>query len=290
LLVVIAIIGILVSLLLPAVQAAREAARRTQCQNNLKQMGLAIHNYHDTVKFLPSGFVASAAYPNTSPGWGWSTLILPYFEQTNLYNSINLGLPVEHSANGAAIQTMLSAYLCPSDPDTQSTFQVLDASRNPICLAAPSSYAATVGDDSSETDDPTGNGCFFRNSKLNMGSVSDGLSNTVFVGDRAFSDTNGMWAGAPHSGRVQAGRLNPWYGLADASPPVFVLVHNNWINIKTDSDGGLDDFSSYHPGGIMLAYGDGSVRFVQSITSDGPSRLAFWAQGTRSGGESLGEP
>src|SRR5438552_310335 len=80
LLVVIAIIGILVALLLPAVQAAREAGRRTQCQNNLKQIGLALHNYHDTLKTLPSGFVASAAYPSTANGWGWSALILPYVE------------------------------------------------------------------------------------------------------------------------------------------------------------------------------------------------------------------
>jgi prepilin-type N-terminal cleavage/methylation domain-containing protein len=290
LLVVIAIIGILVSLLLPAVQAAREAGRRAQCQNNLKQMGLAIHNYHDTQKFIPAGFVANAAYPSTANGWGWSTLILPFMEQNNLYLSINLTLPIENSANAAAIATLLPAYQCPSDAGLAGVFNVVDAARNPICQAAPSSYAATVGDDASETDAPTGNGCFIRNGKLTFGSVTDGLSNTVFAGDRAFGHTNGIWAGAPDSGRVQAGALNPWYGLADAPPPVYVLVHNNWINITTDSDGGLDDFSSFHPGGVQLVYGDGSVRFVASITADGPIRYAFWAQGTRFGGEDLPDP
>jgi hypothetical protein len=249
-----------------------------------------MHNHHDTLKMLPAGYVATAAYPDTSNGWGWGSLILPYMEQDNLFKSINFTLPVENAANAAAVQKLLSVYQCPSDAGLSEVFQVVSAGQNPICLAAPSSYAATCGDDASETDDPIGNGCFYRNSNLRLGAVSDGLSNTVFVGDRAFGHTNGIWAGAPNSGRVQAGKLNPWYNLADASPPVYVLVHNNWINIKTDSDGGLDDFSSFHVGGVQLVYGDGSVRFVQSITIDGPTRYAFWAQGTRSGGEALGDP
>jgi prepilin-type N-terminal cleavage/methylation domain-containing protein/prepilin-type processing-associated H-X9-DG protein len=290
LLVVIAIIGILVALLLPAVQAAREAGRRAQCQNNLKQIGLAMHNHHDVLKALPAGFVATAAYPSTANGWGWSALILNYMEQAPLYNSIKFNLPVEDASNAAAIATIVSTYQCPSDAGLGGVFQVVDAARSPICKAAPTSYAATVGDDASETDAATGNGPFFRNSAVRFGQITDGLSNTTFAGDRAFGHTEGMWAGAPNSGRVQAGKQNPWINLADAPPPVYVLVHNNWINIKTDSDGGLDDFSSFHPGGVQLAYGDGSVRFVGSITGDGPTRYAFWAQGTRSGGEVLGDP
>src|SRR3989441_3922895 len=85
LLVVIAIIGILIALLLPAVQKVREAANRAQCVNNLKQIGLACHNYHDVMKSLPPGYLATAAAPATTPGWGWAAFLLPYFEQDNLY-------------------------------------------------------------------------------------------------------------------------------------------------------------------------------------------------------------
>ena len=94
----------------------------------------------------------------------------------------------------------------------------------------------------------------------------------------------GAWVGAPNNALVRAGTLNPWK-LATATSPVFVLVHNNWINIKTDADGGLDDFSSKHPNGVNLLFADGSVRFGRSITVDGVERLNFWALGTRAGGE-----
>src|SRR5262249_61239455 len=100
----------------------------------------------------------------------------------------------------------------------------------------------------------------------------------------AWTDTHGIWAAAPSGGVVRPGPRNPWQ-TTTATAPVFVLVHNNWINIKTDADGGLDDFSSYHTGGVNLLFADGSVHFVRSITADGAERYAFWALGTRAGGE-----
>src|SRR6516225_11309071 len=103
LLVVIAIIGILMALLVPAVQKVREIAARIQCANNLKQIGLACHSYHDVNKVLPPGYTATAAYPATSPGWGWAAYILPYIEQDNVYRQINLFQPLE---NQLIIQTM----------------------------------------------------------------------------------------------------------------------------------------------------------------------------------------
>ena len=128
LLVVIAIIAILIGLLVPAVQKVREAAARTQCVNNLKQIGLALHNYHDSKKVFPSGYRASGAYSDgssdTTPGWGWGAYLLPYLEQDNLCRQLNFTAPVQ---NSPAIQTIVKVYLCPSDTPPTSAFAVTNA-------------------------------------------------------------------------------------------------------------------------------------------------------------------
>ena len=281
LLVVIAIIAILIGLLLPAVQKVREAAARMQCSNNLKQIGLACHSFHDSYDGLPPGYTSTSNASSTAPGWGWAAYLLPYIEQDNLFKQFNFNVSVQTQP---AIGTRVKTYLCPSDSPSPSAFAVTSATFGTVCMAAPSSYAATVGSDASEVDDPAGNGVFYRNSRTRFADITDGLSNTVFVGDRAWADTNGIWAGAPDGAVTRAGTTNPWLN-ATGSAPCLVLAHNNWINIKTDADGGLDDFSSKHTGGVNLLFGDGSIRFIRSITSDGPTRYAFWAMGTRAGGE-----
>jgi prepilin-type N-terminal cleavage/methylation domain-containing protein/prepilin-type processing-associated H-X9-DG protein len=281
LLVVIAIIAILIGLLLPAVQKVREAAARLQCANNLKQIGLACHNYHDARKVFPPGYVATASYPSTLPGWGWATFLLPYIEQDNLYRQLNLALPVESQS---AIQTLVPVYLCPSDQPPDAAFAVTDATFTTLTSAAPSSYTATVGQDSSEVDALTGDGIFYRNSKTRVTDISDGTSNTTMAGDRAWLQTKGIWAGVVDNAVTRSGPQNVWQTTTGPAQAL-ILVHNNWINITTDADGGLDDFSSNHTGGINLLFADGSVHFLRSITADGPERRAFWALGTRNGGE-----
>ncbi|MBI1312702.1 DUF1559 domain-containing protein [bacterium] len=280
LLVVIAIIAVLTALLLPAVQQAREAARRSQCRNNLKQIGLAFHNYHGAFRQFPPGFVSGSPPPATGKGWGWGAFILPYLDQAAAYDQINFSLPMQATANAAPLQTILPVFLCPTDLVNPAPFSLQDASGNAVVNVTPSSYAATVGDDASEVDDTFCNGVFYRNSSTKLADITDGTSTTVLAGDRSWAMTNGSWAGAPDGIVVRAGHLNPW-STATASPAALGLVHNNWINILNDSDGGLDDFSSLHYGGVQLLFADGSVRFLADITVDGPLHKSFWAMGTR---------
>jgi prepilin-type N-terminal cleavage/methylation domain-containing protein/prepilin-type processing-associated H-X9-DG protein len=290
-LVVIAIIGVLVALLLPAVQSAREAARRTQCAHNLKQIGVACLNYHDTFRSFPSGYLASVPYSDsvpTTPGWGWASLILPMMEERWLYGMIDFTLPIEHPHN-SVVKTVVAGYLCPTDDVDPVAFPVTDDQGATVVVAAPSSYAATVGSDDSEVDAPTGNGIFFRNSGMRIAKITDGTSRTAMIGDRAFAQVKGIWAGAPNLAITLPGNENAWQ-TATAASPALTLVHNNWINITNDSDGGLDDFSSRHVDGINVLFADGSVHFIHSIVVDGEDRRNFWAMGTRAGGEVIEPP
>src|SRR5262245_58695430 len=175
-LVVIAIIGVLVALLLPAIQSARESARRTQCANNLKQIGVACLNYHDTHRSLPPGYLATLPYSDpvpTTPGWGWASFILPMMEEKWLAGMIDYTLPIEHPHN-SVVKTVVTGYLCPTDNVEPLAFPVTDSTGATLVVAAPSSYAATVGSDDSEVDAATGNGIFFRNSGTRLARIIDG--------------------------------------------------------------------------------------------------------------------
>jgi prepilin-type N-terminal cleavage/methylation domain-containing protein/prepilin-type processing-associated H-X9-DG protein len=293
LLVVIAIIGALIGLLLPAVQKVRAAAARAQCVHNLKQIALAGHNYHDTYHYFPPGYSASGAYvdgaSDTTPGWGWAAYLLPYIEQNSLFRAIDFGQPVESPGNAAVIQTMIALYVCPSDLAPIAPFPVADAFGNTIALAAPSSYAACVGGDESDAAGRDGLGIFSRNSRTRMTDVTDGTSSTILIAERAWSNAQGIWAGAINHGVIQRGKQNPNPGNGAAAYPATVLVqlHCHLNNAATDTDGGLDDPSSNHTGGSNFAFADGSVHFIRSIPGDAANGsftaegLAFQALGTR---------
>ena len=299
LLVVIAIIAVLLSLLLPAVQKVRETANRTQCTNNLKQVGLAMHSYHDTYQAFAPGYGASVPYydgaGDTSPGWGWGAFILPYLEQVNLYGQLRFDQPVQ---NSSGIQRVVKVYLCPSDFTPGAAFPVPDGIGNTVCLAAPCSYAACVGGDESATTELTGRGIFYRNSRTRVADIADGTSGTILIGERAWSNANGVWAGAISGGVIRRGSSNPcqpvvagaWYPAA-----TLVQAHAHLNNALFDPDGsaGMDDFGSRHPGGSNFVFADGSVHFLRSVPSDNADGSytidgqIFQALATRAGGEAI---
>jgi prepilin-type N-terminal cleavage/methylation domain-containing protein/prepilin-type processing-associated H-X9-DG protein len=322
LLVVIAIIAILIGLLLPAVQKIREAANRMKCSNNLKQIGLALHNYHDTNDRFPAGYVDGNVDPNSTPdndvgpGWGWAAFLLPYLEQDNLFKQINFKQTVGMGVNAQVSQVPLAGMKCPSDP-YQQVVPVYDSSfGSPIAMVAHGNYVgcngwvecffgATGNPQVGGGDDglagvygPGGNGIFWRNSQTRMADVTDGLSNTIFVGERCGNHSPSTWTGAVPGGRCPAWMATnppapyapppgPAYDNADFAE-AFVLAHCNATHVPS-ADFPIfdpDTFYSMHAGrGANFLFGDGSVRFLTS----GINPQTFQAMGTIGGGEVLND-
>jgi prepilin-type N-terminal cleavage/methylation domain-containing protein/prepilin-type processing-associated H-X9-DG protein len=297
-LVVIAIIGVLVGLLLPAVQMAREAARRTQCTNNLKQMGIALISYHDTVGVFPMGYAARGPFvdglTDTGPGWSWASMILPQMDQRPLFAAINFSLDVSDPANATAAQTRLTAYLCPSDVPPSTSFAVANGAGIELARVAPSSYTACVGGEETAADlgydgRGKGRGVFYRNSATKMTDIRDGASATALVYERCWGKGQGTWTGAVPNAQIRVGPLNtsPNPPTRDVFAPTLVQSHSHYINFDIDEDCGMDDVSSLHPGGAHFLFGDGSVRFQKSngpLEASGNMRRIV-AYGTRAGGE-----
>ncbi len=273
LLVVIAIIAILVALLLPAVQQAREAARRSQCKNNLKQIGLAIHNYHDVHNVIVSGTLVKAGgvtAANTA-AWGWGAILLPYLEQQALYDAANttqgdLDLVLRDPNLRHLTQKTVTVYRCPSDDSAD-----LNATRNfnapygqgsdpmnPAHLAT-SNYIAMIGTRWGRLDrwvnegrDPFGS--LWGVSKVRFRDITDGLSNTIMIGERDGECGAGVWAG------VRRYEANGVIGNQSVLGTTGAKIND------PDNSGGESTctagFSSRHTGGAQFLFGDGSVRFL----------------------------
>ncbi|MEW4565210.1 DUF1559 domain-containing protein [Bremerella sp. JC770] len=254
LLVVIAIIGVLIALLLPAVQQAREAARRMQCTNNLKQLGLAIHNYHDTFNVLP----ANEIHTSSTHNWGVGTLILPFIEQSALHDQLNpQGGNMPTATAEPLLATSIPAFECPSDPGPSINFALNDLGKSNYLISQGVSW-------SNYYDAPYQEKCRFA-------SITDGLSNTLlygerFLGESPYNSLGGAWAGRGAVGSVVAvqGRA-AWPPNTPAACPL------DSISGTTDPLATRMAFTSMHPGGINTSMCDGAVRFtsenIDSLTS-----------------------
>jgi prepilin-type N-terminal cleavage/methylation domain-containing protein/prepilin-type processing-associated H-X9-DG protein len=285
LLVVIAIIGILMALLLPAVQAAREAARRMQCGNNLHQLVIASHNYHDVHRCFPPGFLLE----NTSSLSGpfWSSMLLPQLEQEVLFDTIEFGQPwdIDGSPNELACGTFLPALRCPSS--TAADHMTLQG----ITDRVPSNYLGCATGIASRESGPdprasnfNSDGIFYNGSATRFADVLDGTSSTVAIGEAEF-DINVR--GIDHGGTIHI--VDHWYigspGIHSSEVSETVGSTAVPINATFDANAFIDAkelcFSSRHPGGAQVSYADGHVSIVNETID-----AAVWsALGTRAHGE-----
>ena len=287
LLVVIAILGILIGLLLPAVQAAREAARRAQCVNNLKQIGLALHNYEGTHRTFPSGYVSNfdASGDDSGPGWGWAPMLLPQLEQKPLFDTINFNLPIEAPDNSTSRLPVLGAFHCPSDSYMQPSWIAVNrdaatgAPVRDLCAVASANYVGMYG---LGEPGPDGEGLFFRDSRIGLRDIKDGTSMTLAVGERAHSLGEASWVGS-----VTGAILYPTDGdaigrYATETSSGMVLGHAGEGVGPGDPRSDVNQFYSFHSGrGVNFLFADGHVAFLKSTTS----YPVYRAMATRAGGE-----
>jgi len=272
LLVVIAIIGVLVALLLPAVQQAREAARRMTCTNHQKQIALALHNYNDTYGTFPPGWLVQNGSDST---WGWNALLLPFIEQANVHEALNVTTKTLQQVKGEfnaslatpqdqALMTSIEVLKCPSDtgPTINDTKSI-----NPLEVPL-SNYLAVFGfshtQGTSNTHHPEGLGLFIGNRGRSFRDVLDGTSNTFAVGERSYrlNGRAGVWVGA---------------GNPNSSSSVFGIVSiAGGVAFTLNGQESRGGFRSLHPGGANFVFADGSVHFISETIDSNRGGCNEW--------------
>lgn len=300
LLVVIAIIAVLIALLLPAVQQAREAARRTQCKNNLKQLGIALHSYHETAKCFPFGQLDS------TNGFSAMSQLLPYIDQGTIYATINFSKPYNDAANSTALNTNIGMLRCPSD-----------VTNNLASSGGPTNYMANKGNGviwQDATGPNTGfteqNGILFYHSSVKMSDITDGSSNTAAFSERVLADgNNGVSSpledvffspAAPTTAdeavtmcsAVDITNLGNQFPLYMGAP--WIHGQHTYLHVNVPNSRSCGFFtvlrasmppSSRHTGGVHVLLADGSTRFVSQNIN-----LTVWrGLGSRNGGEIVGD-
>ena len=298
----IAIIGTLVALLLPAVQSARESARRMQCTNNLHNLAIAMHNYHDSLGSFPNSHFYNPSPTGTDnvcssatncEQWGWGALILPYIEQQNLFNQLgvlsyslhhvlakkNPGLPNPTQM----LQTKLTIFICPSDSNPAGHLNDIRHFGTGVGTAAGgwgnlqpsiSNYVTNRGTRNNHQITLDTHGMFMENNAKKMQDVTDGTSNTFMLGERDMQICQGgSWVGV----RNPAGDGNRGFYYVTANVRVRLNSPSPPIPV-TDRTGCSEGFSSLHVGGANFALGDGSVRFVNNSIEFKGGTGSRWAE------------
>jgi prepilin-type processing-associated H-X9-DG protein len=262
LLTVMAVIGILIALTLPAVQSARASARRVQCQNQLRQLCLALHNYHDVHQTLPAGSYTVGPSFRPFSGWGWGAMILPHLEQQSLYDAIDFHTNTAVGANRDVLRQQVSFWLCPSDA-------------SPVTITVPLTGGEIL-------QVAAGNYCgvepvLAELSTTRLGDIHDGTSQTLFLGERVYQPSV---SGSFEFTSSWAGNVTTQSEVIAQSIPHLEASRNTAVNLALDYP---QCFSSRHAGGAHFAFGDGSARLL----SEHVDIAVFEALGTPSGGESV---
>ncbi|QDT35748.1 DUF1559 domain-containing protein [Stratiformator vulcanicus] len=290
LLVVIAIIAILIALLLPAVQQAREAAKRTECKNNLKQIGLALHNYHDAHSMFPMGMhTGSQASGDVGQrgGWGWGAYLLPFMEESAVYENFTFEQRLGSAANRNLLGSIVKGVHCPSDEIPKVLNDRVESGPNVNVSNLTTSYLGNGGafihmsfkDDGScghpsATNSIPNTGVLIQDNPVRFRDITDGTSNTIAVGEAAwrFTLNDQRWYGKPQPGGAH-GNFS-WFGVCeDVGGSVYtsklavmrvgaVPINEPASTSSWNFDFAWWSFSSEHTGGAQFCFADGSVHFL----------------------------
>ena len=298
---VIAIVATLVGLLLPAVQSAREASRRTQSLVNLRQIGIAMHCYHDVRRSLPPGFRSTTtgswaggsndAVPESGPGWSMFASLLPFLEEEALFDTIRFDLPITDPLNKTARETSVRVFVDPGDTGPR-LIDITDSGSPPanstaptvLCQASVCSYAGSLGTLMYEQQPFTG--VFHRNSRVRLSEISDGTSKTIGIGERMSRHTRSSWVGVVPGQELVYAPESPQYRVSEPSFNWRPAITATLVHVRSSApslQGSPGGFIGPYSAGTNFLNMDGSCRLISGDTAP----EVFRALCTRAGGETV---